>query len=309
VWHYQAVHHDLFDYDFPCAPNLVTVRHEGRMRDGVAQVSKQGWIYLLDRETGKPLYPIEERAVAKSDVPGEESWPAQPYVTKPPAFSRLGVTEAETTSRERMKDVWVAPMFTPPKLDKEVLVFPGYHGGANWGGASWVADKGVMFINHNEIPWSLKLIRAAEGSAYPFEHTGYLRPEDENGYPAIRPPWGRLTAMDLHNTKILWQTPLGEYPELTAKGMKPTGTYIRGGNIATKGGLIFTGAAMDNQFRAFDQRTGEELWKQELAGGGWATPATYEADGRQFVVVATSPREQATGKGPRAGFTAFALPK
>ena len=308
VWHYQAVHHDLFDYDFPCAPNLVTVRHNGRMRDAVAQVSKQGWVYLLDRVTGTPLYPIDERAVAKSTVPGEESWPTQPFVTQPPAFSRLGVTAAETTSAERMKDVDVAPMFTPPRVDKEVLVFPGYHGGANWGGASWVAGQGVLYINHNEIPWSLKLVKAPDGAPYPYEHTGYLRPEDENGYPAIRPPWGRLTALDLHNSKILWQAPLGEYPELTAKGVPVTGTYLRGGNIATKGGLIFTGAAMDNMFRAFDQRTGKVLWQMELAGGAWATPSTYEANGKQYVVIATSPRERAKGKGARGGFTAFALP-
>lgn len=319
VWHYQTVHHDLFDYDLPCAPNLVTVRHNGVMRDAVAQVSKQGWIYLLDRETGKPLYPIEERPVPRSSVPGEESWPTQPFVTKPPAFSRLAFTKDDVAKlspeshrylvEERLKDVALAPMFTPPQLDKEVMVFPGYHGGANWAGASWVAEKGVLFINHNEIPWSLKLIRAAEGSPYPFNHTGYLRPEDKDGFPAVRPPWGQITAMDLHNCKILWQVPIGEYPELTAKGIPPTGTYQRGGNIATKGGLLFSGAALDNKIRAFDQRDGKVLWQFALGGGGWATPSTYMADGRQFVVIATSPRERATANLPRAGLTAFALPK
>lgn len=309
VWHYQTCHHDLFDYDLPCAPNLVTVMFNGQPRDAVAQVSKQGFVFLLDRDTGKPLYPIEERRVPKSTAPGEESWPTQPIPTKPPPFSRLSMTarDARPEAAERLKEVQLAPMYTPPALDREVMFFPGFHGGANWGGASWVADKGVLFVNHNEIPWSLKLVRAPEGAGYPFEHTGYLRPEDAAGYPAVTPPWGRITAMDLNNAKILWQVPLGEYKELSAKGMPPTGTYNRGGNIATKGGLLFAAGALDNIFRAYDQRNGKVLWEYELAGGGYATPSTYEADGRQYVVIATSPRETVKAKGVRAGFTAFTL--
>jgi len=319
IWHYQTVHHDLFDYDLPCAPNLVTVRHNGRMVDAVAQVSKQGWVFLLDRDTGKALYPIAERPVPKSTVPDEESWPTQPFVTKPPPFSRQRMTAGDIAAlskeshaylkNERLKDVDLAPIYTPPTLDKEILFFPGFHGGANWGGASWNADKGVLFVNHNEIPWSLKLIKAPEGAGYPYEHTGYLRPEDKEGYPPITPPWGQISAIDLHTAKILWQVPVGEYKELTAKGIKPTGHYNRGGNIATKGGLLFSATGLDNIFRAYDQQTGKTLWQHELGGGGFATPATYEADGRQFVVIATSPRESATNKLPRAGFTAFALPR
>ena len=215
VWHFQTVHHDLFDYDLACAPNLVTVMHNGRPRDAVAQVGKTGWVYLLDRETGEPLYPIEERPVPQSTVPGEQAWPTQPFVTEPPAFSRqyFGPGEIADLSEEshsylinkRLEDVVLARMFTPPMLDKEVVVFPGYHGGAIWGGASWRQDAGTLFINHNEIPWSLKLVKAKEGSGYPYEHTGYLRPEDEDGYPAIKPPWGRITAMDLNERRILWQ--------------------------------------------------------------------------------------------------------
>lgn len=319
VWHYQTVHHDLFDYDIPCAPNLVTVMFDGKPRDAVAQVAKTGWIYLLDRESGKPLYPIEERPVAKSTVPGEEAWPTQPFVTRPPAFSRryfgpndlakLSPGSFQYLKNERMKDIVFAKMFTPPELNKEVICFPGYHGGGLWGGASWVADQGVMYISHNEIPWSLKLVEAPAGSPHRFEHTGYLRPGDQEGYPAISPPWAQLTAMDLNACKILWQVPLGEYKALTARGIKPTGTYCRGGNIATKGGLIFASGTLDHMIRAFDQKTGKTLWEHELGGNGIATPATYEAGGRQFVIVATSPVAEVTGKGPRAGFTAFALPK
>jgi len=318
VWHYQTVHHDLFDYDLGCAPNLITVMHEGRSRDAVAQVSKTGWVFLLDRETGEPLYPIEERPVPQSTVPGEESWPTQPFVTEPPPFGRqsfkpedisdLSPEAHEYLAKKRLADVELAPMFTPPILDKEVMAFPGYHGGAIWGGASWSQDTGVLFVNHNEVPWSLKLVKAAEDAPYPYDHTGYLRPEDEQGYPAIKPPWGRISAVDLNARKILWQVPLGEYAELSERGVPPTGTYNRGGNITTAGGLLFTAAAEDGVFRAMDQKDGKVLWSHALGGVGLATPASYEADGRQFTVIATSPRSAARGSGPKAGFTAYALP-
>jgi quinoprotein glucose dehydrogenase len=319
VWHYQTVHHDLFDYDLVCAPNLVTVLYKGEPRDAIAQISKTGWVFLLDRETGEPLYPIEERPVPQSTVPGEQSWPTQPYVTEPPPFGRqyfspddianLSPESHDYLVNERLKDVLLAPMFTPPMLDKEVIALPGYHGGANWGGASWVQESGVLFVNHNEIPWSLKLVRAPEGADYPFEHTGYLRPEDQDGYPALSPPWGEIAAIDLNTRKILWQVPLGEYDELTATGIPPTGSYMQGGNIATSGGLLFSAAAQDGVFRAFDQEDGKVLWSHALGGVGMATPSTYEADGRQFVVIASSPRSGAKGNGPKAGFTAYALPK
>lgn len=319
VWHYQTIHHDLFDYDLGCAPNLVTVQFEGRPREAVAQVSKTGWVFLLDRETGKPLYPIEERPVPQSDVPGEESWPTQPFVTEIPPFGRqyfgpddiakLSDESHAYLAKERLAAVEFAPMFTPPILDKELMVFPGYHGGAIWGGASWSQESGVLFINHNEIPWSLKLVKSQEGAEYPFDHTGYLRPEDERGYPAVSPPWGQITALDLNEKKVVWQVPLGEYEELSKEGHEPTGTYNRGGNIATAGGLLFSAAAEDGVFRAFSQKDGKTLWRHALGGVGLATPATYEADGRQFVVIASSPRSAAKGSGPKAGFTAFALPE
>jgi quinoprotein glucose dehydrogenase len=319
VWHFQTVHHDLFDWDLPCAPNLVTVRVNGRMRDAVAQVAKTGWIYLLDRETGKPLYPIEERPVPASTVAGEKAWPTQPFPTNPPPFSRMLFTKDDIGSlpiegheawkKERLKDLVFAPPFTPPMLDQELVTFPGFHGGALWGGASWVAERGVMFVNHNEIPWSMKLVKAREGAPYPYEHTGYLRPETEEGYPAITPPWARISAIDLHACKILWQAPLGEYKDLTRRGVKPTGTYMRGGNIATKGGVLFTSGTLDNVFRAFDQKDGRVLWEHEMSGGAFATPATYMAGGRQYVVISTGPRAEAKEGGVKNGVTAFALPR
>lgn len=319
VWHYQTVHHDLFDYDLGCAPNLVMVMHHGSPRDAIAQVTKTGWVFMLDRETGEPLYPIEERAVPQSTVPGEESWPTQPFVTEPPPFGRqyfgpddianLSPESHEYLVNERLSDVVFARMFMPPILDKEVIMLPGYHGGAIWGGASWSQESGVLFVNHNEIPWSLKLVKAAEDAGYPYDHTGYLRPEDEDGYPALKPPWGRISAIDLNSRKILWQVPLGEYDELTARGIEPTGTYMRGGNIATAGGLLFSAGAQDGVFRAFDQKDGSILWDHALGGVGMSTPSTYEVDGRQFVVIASSPRAGAKGSGPKAGFTAYALPQ
>ncbi len=318
-WHYQTVHHDLWDYDLPCPPNLVTVMHNGRPRDAVAQVGKTGWVYLLDRETGEPLWPIEERPVPASTVPGEQAWPTQPFPTNPPAFSRqyfgpgdianLSPESHKHLVEERLKDIVFATMFTPPRLNQEVICFPGYHGGGLWGGASWRQDQGVLYVNHNEIPWSLKLVPAKEGADYPYEHTGYLRPGDKDDYPAIKPPWARISAINLNEGKILWQAPLGEYKELTAKGIPPTGTYMRGGNIATAGGVLFTSGTLDSVLRAYDQRDGKVLWEFELGGAGYATPCTYEAHGRQYVVIASSPRAEATGDGPKAGFTAFALPE
>ena len=317
VWHFQTVHHDLWDYDIPCAPNLVTVMHEGKPREIVAQVSKTGWVYMLDRDTGEPLYPIEERSVPTSDVSGEEVWPTQPFVTKPPAFSRQGISrdevsevtpEAKAFWKERLEAVRFGEMFTPPG-GRETICFPGYHGGALWGGASWVADQGVMYVNSNEIPWSLQLVDAESDAGYPLEHTGYIRIRDEQDYPVVKPPWGLLSAIDLDACKILWQVPLGEYKELSAKGVPPTGTYIRGGNIATKGRLLFSAGGLDNVFRAFSQKDGKTLWEHELGGIGLATPCSYEADGRQFVVIASSPSSSARGTGPKAGFSAFALPR
>jgi quinoprotein glucose dehydrogenase len=242
VWHFQTVHHDLWDYDIPCQPTLVTITYQGKKTDIVAQVSKTGWVYLLDRGTGKPLYPIEERPVPQSDLPGEKTYPTQPFPTRPPAFAHAYVVE-------QLKDFRFGPMFTPPGK-QNVISLPGYHGGALWGGASFDPDTEWLYVNHNEIPWSTSLTHAASEAGYRYDFTGYKRNVDQNGYPVIRPPWGRISAIDLRNCKIVWQVAHGEYDELTAKGIPRTGTYTRGGNIVTKGGVIFSAGTLDDRLWA-----------------------------------------------------------
>ena len=322
VWHFQTVHHDIWDYDIPCQPTLVTIRHQGRRVDVVAQVSKTGWVYLLDRETGKPIYPIEERAVPQSDIPGEQVYPTQPFPTKPPAFSRQGISKDDLTNispearakvTDQLKDYQFGPIFTPPGR-RETLVLPGFHGGALWGGASFDPDTSLLYVNHNGIPWSTAMSEAKSGAGYPFDFSGYHRNVDDEGYPVIRPPWGQISAIDLDNARIVWQVPHGEFKKLTARGVPRTGTYIRGGNIATKGGLVFSGGTLDSVFRAYDSKSGKVLWEKYLGGGAFATPSTYMADGRQFVVVPVSddlnPEEPAEPGPYRIGdFVAFALPK
>ena len=321
VWHFQTVHHDLWDYDIPCQPSLATITHEGKRVDVVAQVSKTGWVYLFERATGKPLYPIEERPVPQSELPGEKTYPTQPFPTNPPPFARQGISREDLTNISPEANAWVAeelkyfrfgPMFTPPGKE-ETIVLPGYHGGALWGGASFDPDTEWLYVNHNEIPWSTSLNEAPREAGYRYNFSGYKRNVDQDGYPVIRPPWGRISAIDLRNCKIVWQVAHGEYDELTARGIPRTGTYCRGGNIATKGGLLFSAGTLDNRFRAYDSKTGKTLWETLLGGGVFATPSTYMMNGRQFVVVPVS-NSQSTAKTNQAtqykpgDFVAFALP-
>ncbi len=321
VWHFQTVHHDVWDYDIPCQPTLVTITHQGRRVEALAQVSKTGWVYLFERATGKPLYPIEERPVRQSEIPGEQVFPTQPFPTKPPAFSRQGISKNDLTNispeahakvSEQLKDYQFGPMFAPPGR-RETLVLPGFHGGALWGGASFDPDTDWLYVNHNEIPWSTAMSEARPEAGYRFDFSGYHRNVDDNGYPVIRPPWGQISAIDLRNAKIAWQAPHGEFKKLTARGVPRTGTYIRGGNIATKGGVLFSGGTLDSVFRAYDSKTGKVLWEKYLGGGAFATPSTYMAGGRQYVVVPVSddlnPEEPAEPGPYRIGdFVAFALP-
>ena len=321
VWHFQTVHHDLWDYDIPCQPALVTITHEGKKVDVVAQVSKTGWVYLFERASGKPLYPIEERPVPQSDLPGEKSYPTQPFPTNPPPFARQGISREDLTNispeahawvTEQLKDFRFGPMFTPPGK-QNTIVLPGYHGGALWGGASFDPDTEWLYVNHNEIPWSTSLNEAPEEAGYRYDFSGYKRNVDQEGYPVIRPPWGRISAIDLRNCKIVWQAAHGEYEALTARGIPPTGTYTRGGNIATKGGLLFSAGTLDNRFRAYHSGTGKVLWETFLGGGAFATPSTYMVNGKQFVVVPVSISQESAETSPDGpyhpgDFVAFALP-
>ncbi len=409
IWHFQTVHHDLWDRDLPCQPVLMTVKHEGKKVDAVAQCTKSGMVFLLDRETGKPLFPVEERPVPTSDMPGEMAWPTQPYPVKPVPFARQLFTENEVTNispethakvLKRYKEVRSEHMFTPPSKPGTVIL-PGFDGGAEWGGSAVDPQKGILYVNSNEMPWILTMIDISErfsknltegnrlynlncspchgldrmgdqhqypslvgvdtrlkkeeihkilangrgrmpsfahitekdrnqivafllnenvGNAsarkdpeagpakpkVPFSHTGYHRFLDPDGYPAIKPPWGTLNAIDMNKGDLLWQVTLGEFPELTKRGIPPTGTENYGGPILTKGGLLFIGATKDRKFRAFDQQTGKVLWETTLPAGGYATPCTYEVNGKQYVVIAAGGVKMNTRAGD--AYVAFALP-
>ncbi|MGD9853342.1 MAG: pyrroloquinoline quinone-dependent dehydrogenase [Planctomycetaceae bacterium] len=314
-WHFQTLHHDLWDHDLPVYPNLVTVTHDGRCIDAVAQVTKTGYVFLFDRESGQPLFDVVETPVPASDVPGEQAAPTQPIPVKPPPFSAQHFDESDATDigeanrayvLEKLKELRRGPAFNPPSLEGTVVV-PGFHGGANWSGAAFDPSTGILYVNSNNDANIVSLVEAKPDRDYRYGHRGYVRFLDQEGYPAMKPPWGLLNAIDLNRGEFVWRVPLGEYPELTARGVPQTGTETFGGTIVTAGGLVFIAGTKDEMFRAFDKATGEVLWEHKLPAGGYATPSTYRAGGRQYVVIAAG----GAGKlGTRAGdaFVAFALP-
>jgi quinoprotein glucose dehydrogenase len=405
VWYFQAVRHDLWDRDFPAPPNLVTVQRDGAPVDAVAQITKSGHVFLFERQTGKPLFPIEERAVPASTVDGELAAERQRLPVKPPPFARQIFTEDMVTNRtpeahaavlERLRKVRSAGQFVPPSLEGTVI-FPGFDGGGEWGGAAFDPASGWLYVNANEMPWILRLVAAPqnrtttgrglynarcagchrqdmqgsppefpsltgiasrrtreqiagiihqgsgrmpafaqlppdavaaivtyvttgenvqaagiERSAWPIEqkymHDGYNKFLDPDGYPAVEPPWGTLNAIDLNKGEIAWKIPFGEYPELAAKGQRNTGSENYGGPVVTAGGLLFIAATeRDRKFHVFDKATGKLLWETTLPAAGSATPATYEVDGRQYVVIAAGGGK--LGEPSGGSYVAFALPK
>lgn len=300
-WHFQTVHHDLWDYDLPAQPVLVTVRHDGRPVDAVAQVGKTGFVYLLDRETGRPLFPVEERAVPASTVPGEAAWPTQPFPVRPAPLARIApltredlstVTPEARASCEALFDRVVSGgIFTPPG-EKLTLVFPGNLGGATWSGAAFDPSSGYLFVNVNELGAVGEMRKASgpigyrRGSDLP--RGEYARFWDERRWPCQKPPWGTFTAVNLHDGSIAWRVPLGIVQELAAKGLTTTGAPNLGGAIVTAGGLVFIAGTNDRRMRAFDTRSGATLWETTLPASGHATPITYlgPRTGRQFVAIA-----------------------
>ena len=316
-WHFQTLRHDLWDHDLPVYPNLVTVTHDGKAIDAVAQVTKTGYVFLFDRETGDPLFAVEEQNVPASDVPGEQASPTQPIPVKPPPFAVQSFDETNVTNigkanrasvLAKLKAIRSGPAFNPPSLQGTVVI-PGFHGGANWSGACFDPTTSLLYVNSNNVPNVITLVEA-QGDQSPrygaFNHTGYNQLLDHEGYPGIKPPWGQLTAINLNTGEFAWQVPLGEHPELTARGVPQTGTETFGGSIVTAGGLVFIAGTKDERIRAFDKQTGEVLWEHPLPAGGYATPATYMVDGRQYIVIAAG----GAGKlGTKAGdaFVAFAL--
>lgn len=316
IWHYQVVHHDLWDRDLPCPPALITITLDGRKVDAVAQNTKFGQLFVLDRETGKPLFPVEERPVPASDFPGEKASPTQPNVLKPPPYTRQIFTEADVTNISPQAHAYALEIFKKlrtgnqwlPGSAQGTLVFPGYDGATDWGGGSFDPATGIYYVNSHDEPWIMKLKPAPEGAGYPYTlATGYQRFVDHEGYAAIKPPWGQLTAIDLNRGEIVWQVLLGEHKELTARGIPQTGTQNMGGSVVTAGGLVFIGATQDEKFRAFDKQTGKVLWEADLPAGGYASPCTYEVNGKQYVVIAAGGGGKPRTKAGDA-FVAFALP-
>lgn len=416
IWHQQLVHHDQWDLDLPQSPTLLTVQHEGKEVDIVAQGSKMGLLFVFNRETGEPLWPIEERPIQASKIDGIKSWPTQPFPTQPPPLIRQKYTASDFSTvspkaTQMSKDVFEQSgnfgAYPPPSL-QQTIMFPGYDGGMEWGGAA--ADpQGILYVNVNEIPWFYQLIPTEneEGSplslgekqyrihcaschgmdrkgnpgggfpslaevskrlnkalvlqfirngggrmpafdrlsdkrkdaivaflfgeemmdeksvanrntldphaaateddyAPPYVFRGFQRFQDDEGYPAIKPPWGTLQAVDLNTGTIKWKVPLGEYEELTARGIPITGTENYGGPVVTAGGVIFIGATSDSKFRVFDKENGTELWKHDLPFDGHSTPSTYLAKGKQYVVISAGNSKMKPIKGGM--LVAFSLP-
>jgi len=301
VWHYQLVHHDIWDYDLPAQPTLVTVRRGGREIPAVVQATKMGFLFVFDRRTGEPVFPIEERPVPRSEVPGEATWPTQPFPLKPPPLVRQGpLTRADLSdvtpeAHHRALALFQqvshhGGLYTPPGLNLTSW-FTGTLGGCTWAGGAFDPTTGRYFVNVNEVGALGEMRPQAAGSPIAYRRQSqwgdYARLWDEKRWPIQKPPWGTLNAVDLSKGEIAWKVPLGVVEELQAKGVPKTGAPNLGGAIVTAGGLVFIGGSSDARFRAFDSRNGAELWETRLEASGHATPMTYRGkSGRQYVVIA-----------------------
>jgi quinoprotein glucose dehydrogenase len=323
-WHFQAVHHGLWDYDLPSPPNLVTIRPNGRPIDAVVQLTKMGFAFVFDRVTGRPVWPIEERPVAASDVPGERAWPTQPFPTKPPPFAEQGVSEddvfdltpeVKAAALAEMKKYRIGPLFTPPSF-QGTLMRPGLIGGANWGGGAFDPETGRLYVKTSNLPHIARLQKPDRSSANPrasevdadYVREGATNAEFLDGLPLLKPPYGHVTAIDLNAGAIAWRVPLGDTPSIRRHPALKSVTLpdrlgVAGapGAIVTKAGLVFVGGG-DTALNALDAATGREVWRTTLPRRTTATPMTYRAaNGRQFVVIATGSRADAE-------LVAFALP-
>ncbi|HEY7685231.1 MAG TPA: pyrroloquinoline quinone-dependent dehydrogenase [Gemmatimonadales bacterium] len=333
VWHFQAVHHDLWDYDVPAQPTLVTLRREGKSIPAVVQQTKMGFVHVLDRRTGTPLFPVVERAVPKSDVSGEEAWPTQPFPTAPLPLesstfipdSAWGVTpDGRASCRGQLVGARAEGIFTPPSV-RGTIIYPGNIGGGNWSGVAVDPMRGLLVTPINRFATLVTLIPRDSLSAARRAHPGaeisdqrgtaygMMRqwPRGPDGAPCSPPPWGQLIAVNLASGAERWRVPLGAIPPLTrVPGSAGWGSINLGGAIVTAGGLVFIAATLDQRLRAFDIETGTELWAAPLPAGGHALPMTYQLSdtGRQYVVISAGGYAQL---GTTLGdyVIAFALPR
>lgn len=305
LWHFQTIHHDLWDFDLPNAPKLMTITKDGKKIPIVVLASKTGFIYAFDRRTGEPVWPIEERPVPASDVPGEKASPTQPFPTWPLPFARQSFTEADINPylpeadkenlRRILRESRNEGLYTPPSLRGSISM-PGHNGGTNWGNTAVDPINQRFFVVSREIPLLIKLNEdnrpealAAMPNGSP-ETNPYKSPVNfllqSNGMVAIKPPFSYLTAYDMNTGEIIWRIPNGTISTLEAQGVADVGAQAsRGGPVATASGLLFVGTATDRTFRARDAATGAELWEHKLDAATEGVPAVYEAGGRQFVTI------------------------
>ncbi|HWE48707.1 MAG TPA: pyrroloquinoline quinone-dependent dehydrogenase [Bryobacteraceae bacterium] len=318
-WAYQIVHHDIFDADVAAPPSLVEATVNGKRVPAVAEFSKVGMLFVLDETTGKPVWGMEERPVPQSDVPGEHSWPTQPFTVKPPPLARLSVTKDELSNiSPESHDYCVAQFekykslgpFTPMALEPR-LSFPSSIGGGNWAGVAFDPKQSYVFVNWSNLGQTGQIDKAPANAPMAYRNRGaYGRFVDKEGYPCSAPPWGELAAVDTKTGNVAWKVPLGSFDELEARGIKNTGSLSLGGPIATAGGLVFIGATADGKFRAFDSKTGKELWTVKLPASGNATPISYTGqNGKQFIVIVAGGQGHLPGKAPAGdSVIAYALP-
>jgi glucose dehydrogenase len=326
-WHFQLTHHDIYDWDVSSPPALIEATKDGQRVPAVAQMTKQGLLFMFHRLTGEPLFGIEERPVPRFDAPGDQAWPTQPFPVKPVGLTRDGMTRKEISKISPEAEKYCTEVF-----DKSVnmgpytpygmvpsLVFPGSEGGGGWGGVAANPTLGLVFVNTRHLGVIGQLQTSMSSGVLPSfgkqkVPTNFYT--DPQGYPCNAPPWSELVAVSSTTGDIVWRTPLGEYAELTAKGVLNTGTAVNdGGPIATASGLVFIGATADYGFRAFDAKTGKELWKATLADDVMMTPLTYQgANGKQYVAAVAGGGDAAfhipakPSPGGNAMVVAFALP-
>jgi glucose dehydrogenase len=327
TWHFQLTHHDIYDWDVGSPPALIDAVKDGQRIPAVAQMTKQGLLFMFNRLTGEPLFGVEERPVPRFDAPGDQAWPTQPFPVKPSGLTRDSMTrkEVSTISPEAQKyctelfdkSVNMGP-YTPYGMLPS-LVFPGSEGGGGWSGVAANPTLGLMFVNTRHLGVIAQLQPSMSSGVLPSfakQKVPTAFYVDQQGYPCNAPPWSEIVAVSTSTGDIVWRTPLGEYPELTAKGILNTGTAVNdGGPIATASGLVFIGATTDYGFRAFDAKTGKELWKATLEDDVLMTPVTYQgANGKQFVVAVAGGGDAAFHIPPKptpggnAKVVAFALP-
>ena len=415
LWHYQFVHHDLWDRDLPAPPNLLEINRGGRSIPAVAQVTKSGHVFVFNRVTGEPLFPIEEKQYPKSKLKGEVAFSTQPLPTKPAPFARQELNEEDLyapnqpafvddfvdkdqninppTVLEKLQSVTSQGQFVPIDTLGTIL-YPGADGGAEWGGAALDPRDGIMYVNSNEMAWIVRMKEVKEGeegqshpgeaitqihcarchggelqglagipelqtvkdrfsldsiktivrkgkgampgmpnltseeinaiahfisgmelevdhraekpkSKVPYAVAGFGRFKDNRGFPVVKPPWGTLNAIDLNTGEYVWKIPLGHEEQLNDPAIEVSGTENYGGPVITAGGLLFIAATKDEKFRAFHLKTGEQLWEDQLPAGGYATPATYEVNGKQYVVVACGGGKMGTASGDE--YRAYAI--